>query len=150
MRCLGEFFLMEQKLKSFSRHILFEIYGKRKRCKKKRILVVSRNSEYSVIVQSLNRGLNNYQLENLPSVLGHIEEIVERQIRKGDYDGFLVDEKYTDFLPEIKHEGKKYGIIRWSDYYDAETRKIMTENKTVKFGAEMPTNIEKQLDAIFA
>lgn len=143
------FSLCNKKLKCFSRHMLFEIYGKRKR-RKKRILVISRDSEYGTIVQSLNRGLNNYQLEKLPSAFGSIEKIVEEQLRKISYDGFLVDEMYTDSLPKIKERGKKVGVIRWGDRYEGNMKEIMSENKTVKFGAESPEDIEKELDKIFA
>ncbi len=61
----------------------------------------------------------------------------------------MVDELSLEFLPKIKQKGKKYGIIRWSDYYDEKMKKIMTENKTVRFGAEAPEDIEKDLDKIF-
>lgn len=76
---------------------------------------------------------------------------MEKQLFKGNYSGVLIDENYLEFVEKIKQKGKKYGIIRWYNYYNNENlKRIMKENKTVKFGAETLANIEKELDAIFA
>jgi hypothetical protein len=116
---------------------------------KKRILVVG-TDELNYVLESINRGLKNYQLEGLPSIHGSAEEIMESQLHKGYYNGFLVDELFVEFLPKVKQQRKKYGVIRWGDRYDEEMKKIMSENKTVRFGAEDPKDIEKGLDAIFS
>lgn len=115
---------------------------------KKRILVIG-DDELNHVLDSINGGLKNYQLIGLPSVFGSAEEIVEAQLRKGDYNGFLVDELSLEFLPKVKQQKKKYGVIKWGNYYEGEMKKIMSENKTVRFGAEDPEDIEKEMDKIF-
>ncbi|MFZ3077465.1 MAG: hypothetical protein WA139_03360 [Candidatus Aenigmatarchaeota archaeon] len=95
--------------------------------------------------------MKKYHLEGLPSVYGSAEEITDSQLRKGDYNGFLVDELSLELLPKVKQKGNKYGVIRWKSHYnDEDLRKIMLENKTVKFGGETPEDIERGLDAIFS
>jgi len=117
---------------------------------KKRILVIG-DSELNVVLESINGGLKKYHLEGLPSVYGSAEEIMKLQLQKGYYNGFLVDELSLELLPKVKQEGNKCGVIRWENHYnDEDLRKIMLENKTVKFGAESTEDIEKDLDAIFS
>lgn len=116
---------------------------------KKRILVIG-DSELKNVLYSVNGGLRNYQLVGLPCVTGSTEKRVENELSAGDYSGILIDELYPEFVPKIKHKGNKYGIIRWSDYYAGKMKKIMEENKTVRFGAETPEDIEKELDKMFA
>lgn len=142
------FFLCNRSLNAF-RVICYLKFMANESAAKKRILVVG-TDELNCVLESVNSGLKKYQLEGLPSVYGSAEEITKSQLRKGVYDGFLVDELSLELLPKVKQEEKKYGIIRWRDYYDEEMKKIMTENKTVKFGDKTSESIEKELDAIFS
>ncbi len=48
---------------------------------KKRILVVG-TDELNYVLESINRGLKNYQLMGSPSVFGSVEKILETQLRK--------------------------------------------------------------------
>lgn len=115
---------------------------------KKRILVIC-DSEMNNVLYSINGGLENYQLVGLPCV-PYRSELIDKELFGDNHCGVLVDELYVDFIPQVKQKGKKIGVIRWHEKYGCGLRKIMSENKTVKFGAETPTNIEKQLDEIFA
>lgn len=115
---------------------------------KKRILVIA-DSELNYVLDSINGGLKNYRLIGLPSV-PYRRELIEKELSGDNHCSVLVDELYADFIPQAKQKGKMMGVIRWFEKYDCGLRKIMNENKTVKFGAETPTNIEKDLDAIFA
>lgn len=136
-----------ESLKAF-RGIYYLRFMANENAAKKRILVVG-TDELNYVLESVNGGLEKYQLKGLPAVFGSAEKILETQLRKGDYNGFLVDELSLEFLPKVKQQGKKYGIIRWGNYYEGEMKKIMSENKTVHFGAEDPKDIEKKLDEIF-
>ncbi len=119
-----------------------------KNAAKKRILVIG-DSELNNVLYSINGGLEKYQLIGLPCVQ-YRRELIEKELSGDNNSGVLVDELYADFIPQAKQKGKKYGIIRWHEEYGCGLRKIMQENKTVKFGTETPANIEKELDTIFA
>ncbi|MBU3958006.1 MAG: hypothetical protein KKB25_02940 [Nanoarchaeota archaeon] len=102
------------------------------------------------VLYSINGGLKNYQLVGLPYVPYKLD-LIEKELSGDNHYGVLVDELYIEFVPQAKQKGKKYGVIRWHDNYDDENlKKIFSENKTVRFGAESLENIEKELDAIFA
>ncbi|MBU3958007.1 MAG: hypothetical protein KKB25_02945, partial [Nanoarchaeota archaeon] len=116
---------------------------------KKRILVIG-DSELNNVLYSINGGLKNYRLIGLPSV-PYKRDLIEKELSGDNHYGVLVDELYVrDFLSKVEKGRKKYGIIRWHERYGCGLEKIMNKNKTVKFGCELPTNIEKELDAIFS
>ncbi|TRZ54215.1 hypothetical protein D4Q76_02795 [archaeon] len=117
---------------------------------KTRILVVG-DFEYKTFLDKFNKSLKHYQLEILPNRASSAEELVEQELSNNNYGGALVDILYLEIIPIIDKKIKKCGVIKWGGgKYGNKTKEMLENKKVLYFGNMMPSELEKELDAIFA